>query len=63
MCGIHDDRRSCEPFLTVCGGSLRKDADIDGLLPSHCKCCELIERRFEIEVRVHSKRDAIHLER
>jgi hypothetical protein len=25
MCGIHDDRRSCEPFLTVCGGSLRKD--------------------------------------
>jgi hypothetical protein len=34
-----------------------------GLLSNHCKCCELIERRFGIEVRVDSKRDYIHLER
>jgi hypothetical protein len=63
-CGIHDDMRSREPFLTVCGVSLgRMHADMDGLLPNYCKCCELIERRFGIEVRVDFKRNSIHLER
>jgi hypothetical protein len=38
-------------------------ADIDGLLPNHCKCCGIIERRFEIEVRADFKRYSIHLER
>jgi hypothetical protein len=28
---------------------------MDGLLSNHCKCCELIQRRFEMEVRADSK--------